>query len=121
MSNPNDINKEFTESDWKLFRKKIVIWQENYISRLIDEYTAILTLNKDSSEKFWMLEKKLNKDKHKPGVLLEMKRSTMMISILDLLRDNVICMNDLDDFSDIFKDTIQAYVEFQSKYSYEVV
>ena len=32
----------FTEEDWKLFRKKLPEWQENYMGELIKEYAAIL-------------------------------------------------------------------------------
>ena len=28
----------FTEADWKLFRKKLPEWQENYMGELIKEY-----------------------------------------------------------------------------------
>lgn len=39
----NTSNKEFTKKDWKLFRSKIVEWQENYMNKLNEEYIAILT------------------------------------------------------------------------------
>ena len=32
----------FTEKDWKLFRKKIVVWQEAYMDRLNKEYVELL-------------------------------------------------------------------------------
>ncbi len=31
-------DKIYTESDWNLFRKNIVLWQENYMARLCEEY-----------------------------------------------------------------------------------
>lgn len=30
----NNVAKEYTEQDWKLFRKKIIIWQEQYMDKL---------------------------------------------------------------------------------------
>ena len=39
------------ESDWKLFRKRIPVWQERYMGRLVQEYRAILDSGKLSSEK----------------------------------------------------------------------
>ena len=29
---------EIKESDWKIFRKKIISWQENYMQKLNQEY-----------------------------------------------------------------------------------
>ena len=46
---------EFHESDWKLFRKKIVDWQEDHMDKLNKEYIALLSEDKDASEKFWTL------------------------------------------------------------------
>ena len=30
-------NQHFTEADWKLFRKKIAVWQEAYMEKLVRE------------------------------------------------------------------------------------
>lgn len=35
-------NKQYTEADWKLFRIKIVEWQEVYMNKLNEEYIALL-------------------------------------------------------------------------------
>ena len=32
----------FTEADWKLFRKRLPIWQERYMEKLIEEYNKKL-------------------------------------------------------------------------------
>ena len=109
MNHNDDRNKEFKESDWKLFRKRIATWQENYMDRLNKEYIAILSQDKSPSEKFWELNERMKKDKEKPGVLIELKRSAMVLNILMLLRDEAIEMDDLNDFSDRLKETIQEY------------
>lgn len=36
-------NMGFTEADWKLFRSKINVWQENHIDKLNKEYIDILS------------------------------------------------------------------------------
>ena len=36
---------EFPESDWKLFRKRIVVWQKGHMEKLNREYAAILAGN----------------------------------------------------------------------------
>lgn len=92
------------ESDWKLLRKKISKWQETYIDKLNKEYAEILCTDKNPSEKFWELEKRINKDKQSIGVKIDMCRSKMDINILDLLRDGVITLEDLAEFSDELKE-----------------
>lgn len=43
------------EQDWKLFRDKLPLWQENYIGRLNGEYIAILQKPANASENFLSL------------------------------------------------------------------
>lgn len=50
----------FTNSDWKLFREKIADWQEAYMTRLNNEYIALLSGDAASSDKFWRLEKRIS-------------------------------------------------------------
>lgn len=102
-------SNEFHESDWKLFRRKIAGWQEDYMGKLNEEYLALLRQPEKSSEKFWTLEKRINRDKKRVGVIIDMRRSTMIDNILELLHDEVIEMNDLNDFSETLKETINAY------------
>ena len=58
------------ESDWKLFRKKLPGWQEVYMGKLNQEYSAILAGIGLASEKFWKLEKRINSDKRCTGVMV---------------------------------------------------
>ncbi len=51
---------DVNEKDWKLFRKKLPGWQENYIEKLIKEYVDFLNVDGLASDKFWELEKKIN-------------------------------------------------------------
>lgn len=105
-----EMKKEYQESDWKLFRKKIIGWQENYMDRLNHEYMELLSQNKKPSEKFWELEKRIYKDKHKTGVIVDMRRSRLILNILNLLDEEAIEMDDLHEFSDVLKETIQEYM-----------
>lgn len=98
---------EISKSDWKLFREKLLGWQENYMERLCKEYLTFLSdENKKASEKFWWLEKRIKVDKRRPGVILEMRKSNMIYNIIDLINDDVITIDDLDGFSDELKDTV---------------
>lgn len=87
------------ESDWKQFHKKVPVWQEAYMERLVEAYQAILCSKENASEKFWILEKRVSKDKHNPGVVVDMRRSQMRNDILYLLQYGVITLGDLGDFS----------------------
>lgn len=97
---------DFPESDWKLFRKKIVVWQEAYMEKLNREYIEILSGEGNASTKFWTLEKRIREDKKDCGVHCEMRRSKQFDVIISLLHEGAITMEDLDDFSDELKETI---------------
>ncbi len=101
---------ECSKADWKLFRSKIAQWQENHMSKLNQEYVKILQGDENASDKFWELEERIRKDKKHPGVILEMRKSNMIYAILDLLRDDVIKMDDLEEFSDELKEQVQFLV-----------
>ena len=62
---------ECSKSDWKLFRTRIPNWQEAYMERLVEEYTDLLNGSKKASEKFWLLERRINKDKKIQVLLLK--------------------------------------------------
>lgn len=116
MTNKTCDYKTFTEGDWKLFRKKIAIWQENYMDKLNESYMDILTKDRNPSENFWELHKRINHDTRKPGVMLEMKRSTMILNIFELLNDGIIKLEDLANFSDTLKETIEMMMSSRDRY-----
>lgn len=98
---------EISKRDWKLFRDKIACWQENYMDRLNQEYIALLSGAADPSEKFWALDKRIRKDKKKPGVMLEMEKSNAIFDIAMLVHDKVIGFEDLTEFSDGLQDAVK--------------
>lgn len=98
---------EPTKNDWKLFKDKIGLWQEAYMEKLVGEYKDLLTSEMPASSKFWELEKRINGDKKKPGVILSVRKSDMFFDILRLLNDGAITMEDLSDFSESFKDSVR--------------
>lgn len=99
---------EVNEKDWKLFRKKLGDWQENYIAKLNQEYIQLLSGEGSAADKFWELEKKIRQDKRSVGVIAEMRRSMMWSNLIDLLREEVITLDDLDGFSEDLVDAIIA-------------
>ena len=97
---------QVNESDWKLFRKKLPGWQENYMEKLNREYAALLDGSGNASDKFWELEKRINEDKHDVGVSARMSRSNMYNNILSLLEEGAITLADLEEFSDDLRERV---------------
>ncbi len=91
---------EVKESDWKIFRKRVPRWQEDYMKKLNKEYIEILSRDGSAAQNFWDLENRVFKDKRSVGVVIDMRRLKMLINILDLLEDHVINLEDLDEFSE---------------------
>lgn len=81
------------------------------MERLVTDYITFLQSDKAASTKFWELEKCIKQDKKCPGVLIEMRRSTAINSIISLVFDGVISLDDLEEFSDDLKETVKYMVE----------
>ena len=101
---------QISEHDWKIFRKKIPDWQERYMERLAVDYITLLQSDKKASAKFWELEKRIKQDKKSPGVLIDMRRSTAINNIVNMVLDEVISLDDLEDFSDDLKEAVNFIV-----------
>ncbi len=101
---------EFEESDWKLFRKKMPNWQENYMARLCESYCQLLQSDELASNKFWELEKRIRNDKRKTGVIATMKCSELIFNIVSLINEGAITISDLDEFSDKLKDHVNRII-----------
>ena len=91
---------EVSKSEWKLFRSKITVWQEAYMEKLNKEYIELLNGDESSSHKFWKLYERMNKDKKKPGVCLEMRRQDVVLYLAGLINDDAISYADLEGFSE---------------------
>ena len=100
----------YKESDWKLFRKLIPVWQERYITKLNKEYIGILIQDKNASTIFWELNDKIKKDQNNPGVIIEMSRSLLVENLISLIKHNVITLDELNDFSEETKESIQMWL-----------
>lgn len=103
--------KEMSENDWKLFREKLPIWQDTFMDKLNQEYIEILSSSNNPADKFWELEKRIKTDKCKTGVVCEMSRSKMVENIISLITEGVIGTDDLLEFSDNLKSTVQRMLE----------
>ena len=106
------------ESDWKLFRQRLPLWQEAYMERLNQEYIRLLSGEGLASDKFWELEKRIRRDKKSVGVVADMRRSQLYSNLFSLLANEIIREEYLEGFSDelaeIVKDAVRqskAYAE----------
>ena len=103
---------KISKSDWKLYREKIAGWQENYMSRLNNEYIDLLSADdKKASEKFWELEKRIKNDRRHLGVIIEMSKSNAVFDIVSLIRLGVITYDDLADFSDDLRQAVKMLLD----------
>lgn len=102
---------EVSKKDWKLFRERLPEWQEAYMERLTKKYIRLLSGKGDASERFWKLERRIQTDKKKPGVQMELRKQDVMIDLLTLIRDGVITFEELDEFSEDLKDGVRFLKE----------
>lgn len=97
------------KSDWILYKKKLAAWQNNHMQHLLEEYQEIINSKGEPVDRFWELEKRINKDKRKRGVVCELSRSSVIDNLLTLLCDGVITFDELEDFSEDLQNTVLAY------------
>ncbi len=102
---------EPSKRDWKLFREKIGTWQETYMEKLVGEYIELLNDGVPASSKFWALEQRIKEDKHRTGVMINLRKQQMVDDILHLINEGAITMDDLVDFSDELIDRVKFMLE----------
>ena len=102
---------EISKKDWKLYKEKLPKWQETYMEKLIVKYVEYLQSAESASKKFWELEKKIKRDRKNPGVLMELSKQDMPFDLIRLIHEEVITINDLDEFSDDLKETVHFLLE----------
>lgn len=103
---------EISKKDWKLFREKLAVWQENYMARLVRDYIALLSAeDRNASDKFWELDNKIRTDRRHPGVILNVRKSEAIYDILRLIRLGVITYEDLSDFSEELQQTVKLILD----------
>ena len=97
---------EVSKRDWKLYREKLPEWQEAFMEKLVAEYVEYLTSDEPASTKFWEMEKRIKRDKKNPGVWIEVNKQDMPFDLLRLLQEEVITVDDLEDFSNDVKEAV---------------
>ena len=103
--------KENSKKDWKLFQAKVPEWQERYMEELIKSYITLLNSPGYASDHFWELEKRIREDRKHPGVKMQLQKSEMAWDAVSLLQLGVITMDDLNELSVDFVDTVKLILE----------
>lgn len=89
------------ESDWRLFRTRLPLWQHAWTEKLEQGYIRLLEdEEKSPEERFWELEQRIRRDRLSPGVEAALSRSSMLQTLCQLLEEGVIAMEDLDGMSE---------------------
>ena len=98
------------KADWTLFQSLLPQWQERFMSRLCDKYAAVLTGPYRGSEAFWEVKRLIRQDMKRIGAMGGVEQSEVACIIADLLREQVITAEDLADFSDEVKETVNNLI-----------
>lgn len=81
-----------------------------YMDKLNEEYIALLKGKTVSVQKFWELHVCIQHDKHKVGVVAEMRCSKLIENNTSLLHEGTIKYEDLEEFSNELKETIRLFI-----------
>ena len=91
---------EFQESDWRLFRQRLPLWQERYMSHLLNDYSELIGGEGTPSERFLELAERIDSDRKLCAVSADMRRSMMVPNLYSLIEEKAIGFVDLDGFSE---------------------
>ena len=98
---------EISKQDWVLFKEKVPVWQENNMAGLIQSYVQLLRDEKmDASDRFWELEKRINKDRRTPGVVIELHKDSMLWDLARFVSDGLVSEEELAEFSEDVQDAV---------------
>ena len=87
------------------------------MERLVKEYIELLSSDRQASDKFWELDKRIKQDKRCTGVLArDVKRSNMFQHIINLIYEEAITEDDLKEFSEDLRDTVNTRLEIDRRY-----
>lgn len=95
------------KADWTLFQSLLPQWQERFMSRLCDKYAAVLTGPYRGSEAFWEVKRLIRQDVKRIGAMAGSAQSEVASIFADLLREQVITVEDIADFSDEVKEMVE--------------
>ena len=100
---------ELSKSDWKLFRERLPNWQERYMDNLIREYAKFLADDRlQPSERFWTLNKRIQEDRRRPGVQIELRKQSAVFELARLIADGAVLLDGRNGFSEEFQNMLRV-------------
>lgn len=105
----NTANRQIDEADWTLFKTRMPIWRERYLESLLRSYQRILSSDKTAEERFYSLNKRMNKDSRSFLFSVEMRRSQLLVNIQEMLREGIIDIDDLEGFSQDLREKMKIF------------
>lgn len=96
----------------KLILEKIANWQEAYMDKLNKTYSRILADKKSyPSDKFWKLEKRINKDKKSPLVVFRTDDDYLFAPMIaKFIKLGIAKEEEISDFSEDFQNEIRGHL-----------
>lgn len=109
--------KNNIETDWKLFKKCIPKWRENYLTVKNKEIISTLTNeNKTPTEQFWDAKDEMVKvSKILTNCFDELSRSEMIYKLMYMYNYGVISKHDLEEFSNELKERLYIMCHIDEK------
>lgn len=102
---------EITNSDWKKYREKNWHLARKLYGEIVKGICWFSENGWAGVKRFWELEKRIKQDKKCPGVLItDMRKSSAIYDIAALVREEIISIKELDDFSDDLQEAVNNIV-----------
>ncbi len=98
------------KKDWEMYQSKLGKWQEDHADRLIKEYMKILTGKGTAMERIAALKEHADGDFSGIGLTLIPNEEEMLFDLIDLVREGVITVDDVGDFSEETLETVKHFI-----------
>ena len=98
------------KKDWELYKMKLGKWQEDHAERLVKEYMKILTGKGTAAERLAALKGRADGDFAGIGLTLVPNEEEMIFDLIDLVREGVITVDDVGDFSEETLETVKHFI-----------
>jgi len=102
------MTEDSLESDWQIYKKRVPEWRERYLAQKNEEIVAALSnIDKTPTEQFWDAKHVIEGEaKILTDCLDPHSRSNMFLSLLLMIRYELIEESDLNEFSEELREQI---------------
>lgn len=103
--------RQMDENDWVLFKTRMPLWRERHLEKLLNRYEEIIEGDESAEERFYTLQKRIDKDSWCALFSVEMSRSKVLINLMRLLNERIITIEDLDGFTPGLRENVMAFMK----------